>query len=244
MRKSRFFIDQTLESGTELGLEDADAHHGLHVLRLRSGDRVVLFNGRGGEFSGEILNTSKDRMIVAIGEYQPIDRESGLKVDLAQSVSRGERMDYTIQKAVELGASNIIPLLTERTTVKLDKQRAEKRYAHWHNIITSACEQCGRNTIPGLTSVQTLNGWLADQHNSPNTRLVLRGNAQTNLTNIAIHEAVTLLIGPEGGLSPDELHAAETAGFTSVRLGERILRTETAALATLSALQTLHGDFR
>ena len=242
MREPRLFVDTDLCSGESLELPQTSARHASQVLRLRRGDPIRLFNGRGGEFSAEITNSSKKHLTVHIGEHHVIERESLLPLVLGQGISRGERMDYTIQKGVELGVQRIVPIVTERSMVKLDAERAVKRRAHWYDMVLGACEQCGRNRISELGEVTPLQTWLAETQ--PATRLLLRGDAATPLAEIAIADVVVLLAGPEGGLANAECAAAEAAGYQSVSLGPRILRTETAALAAISALQILAGDFR
>ncbi len=243
MREPRLFVDIELRPGMSLELPAASVRHAAQVLRLRSGDPVRLFNGLGGEFTAQIDTFNKMRLSARIGEHYPIERESPLRIVLGQGISRGERMDYTIQKAVELGVQRIVPLSTERSMVKLDAERAAKRHAHWHNVILSASEQCGRNTIAELGEVTALQTWLEDA-SQPLTRVVLRGDAGTSLNAISVNNSAVLLAGPEGGLATTEWAAAEAAGFHSVSLGPRVLRTETAAVAAISALQTLFGDFR
>ena len=220
----------------------ASAHHLVHVLRAGSGDKVVLFDGRGHEFDAVIQRIDKSGVTLAVGQGRPVDRESSLAVTLAQGISSGERMDYTIQKAVELGVAGIQPLQTERSVVRLDAARAAKRLAHWQAVVASACEQCGRNTVPAVLPVMTLNAWLGLR--ADGVRLALGPGASARLADLERPGGpVLLLVGPEGGLAPRERADAEAAGFLAVRLGPRVLRTETAALAALAAMQTLWGDF-
>jgi 16S rRNA (uracil1498-N3)-methyltransferase len=171
-----------------------------------------------------------------------LSRESPLSITLAQGVSRGERMDYTIQKAVELGVAAIAPIITGRTTVRLDEERSEKRLEHWRRVIIGACEQSGRNRLPALHPITTLDAWLSRPIDG--LGLLLRGDATGGLPERRLDTAITLLIGPEGGLGTDEVAAAERVGYRPVRMGPRILRTETAALAAIAALQALYGDWR
>ena len=200
MREPRLFVDIDLRPGASLDLPEASVRHAAQVLRLRRGDPVRLFNGQGGEFSAQIDTAAKKRLTVRVGEHHRVERESPLRIVLGQGISRGERMDYTIQKAVELGVQRIVPIVTDRSMVKLDAERAAKRHTHWHHVILSACEQCGRNTIPELGEVAPLATWLADpQH--PATRLVLRGDAATPLNATTGGDDVALLAGPEGGVT-------------------------------------------
>ena len=243
MTRTRVYTDQPLAAGVSVELGEDAAHHVSSVLRLRCGDPLVLFDGKGAECRGVIDRIGKRQVAVRIETHALIDRESPLKVTLAQGISRGERMDYTIQKAVELGVAAIAPLNTQRSTVKLDAERTEKRLAHWRKVMVSACEQCGRNHLPALMPVQNLPQWLAQAHDE--LKIVLRGGAETPLTSLSPPQhGVTMLIGPEGGLDETEIRAAEQARYRPVRLGPRILRTETAAVTALAAMQAIWGDFR
>jgi 16S rRNA (uracil1498-N3)-methyltransferase len=219
------------------------AHHLAHVLRLAAGDAVVLFDGRGREYDGVLQHVSKARVTVKVADERALDRESPLEVTLAQGISSGERMDYTIQKAVELGVHAVQPLTTERSIVRLDAARAAKRVAHWQSVVIAACEQCGRNRVPEVQPVLTFSVWLASLSGSA-ARFTLAPNASTRLAMLdRPSSSIVLLVGPEGGLAPRENEDALANGFTPVRLGPRVLRTETAALAALAAMQTLWGDF-
>jgi 16S rRNA (uracil1498-N3)-methyltransferase len=184
--------------------------------------------------------------VLNVGAPRAVDRESPLAVTLAQGMSSGERMDYTVQKAIELGAAGIRPLATSRSVVRLDAERAQKRIAHWQAVVIAACEQCGRNSVPQVLPVMNYYDWLAHEvgEQAGTLRVLLSPSAPTALRDLPRPAgSATLLAGPEGGLSPQEERDAQTAGFTPVRLGPRVLRTETAALAALSAMQTLWGDF-
>ena len=220
------------------------SHHLVHVLRLVPGDALVLFDGAGHEYDATIERMVKGRATVRLGHARALDRESPLRVTLAQGVSSGERMDYTIQKAVELGVHAIQPLMTERSIVRLDTVRAAKRLEHWRGIAIGACEQCGRNQVPQVLPLSSLTDWLASLTGA-SLRITLSPGAQATLAEVvsSSEAAIILLVGPEGGLAPREEHDALASGFTAVRLGPRVLRTETAAVAALAALQTLHGDF-
>jgi len=214
----------------------------LHVLRLVAGDAVTLFDGRGTEYSATITRAGKAGVDLTVHDRRAVSRESPLVVTLAQGISSGERMDYTVQKAVELGVVAIQPLLTARSVVRLAQERAHKRMAHWRAVTISACEQCGRNFIPEINGLCDFSRWLG---RSPGgLRLLLSPRAQVRLHDLARPAGgVLLLAGPEGGLSPEEENAAVNTGFQAVRLGPRVLRTETAAVAALAAMQTLWGDF-
>jgi 16S rRNA (uracil1498-N3)-methyltransferase len=225
-------------------LDERGANHVTRVLRMQPGDEIVLFDGKGGEFQASLERTERKKTFARVGEFIEREVESPLSVILAQGISRGERMDYTIQKAVELGVTEIIPLLTERTVVQLKGERLTKRQQHWQGVAISACEQCGRNRIPLVHAPLTLASWL-DQQDHGGLRLVMEPRAVGTLANNAPpQEPVVLLAGPEGGLAATEIDWAKKAGFTGIRLGPRVLRTETAAIAMLAALQALWGDFR
>lgn len=242
MRVPRIFSAEPLSEGETLRLDAGAARHVRQVLRLREGDQVVLFNGQGGEYEGRIAAMDRDGVEVALSAFHNRDVESALVVHLGQGVSRGERMDLTIQKAVELGVASIAPLDTKRCMVKLAGSRLDKRLAHWRGVAVAACEQSGRNRIPDLLPMVSLKAWLDEPKGG--LCLLLDPLADQRLATLPRPEGpVTLLIGPEGGLSEDEREAARQSGFTGVTLGPRILRTETAALAALAAMQALWGDF-
>lgn len=244
MRVTRIFVDQAIATGQSLELNDKAAHYLSQVLRLQPGMSVVLFNGRGGEYTGQVQISNKRRVVVDVSDFDGRDVESPVQVVLAQGISRGERMDYTLQKAVELGVSAIVPLVTERCVVRFDEERAEKRLAHWRGIITSACEQCGRNVVPELQPVATLSHWLTQVQ--ADRCVVLDHQARQSLAGLDGEpgQSVVLLVGPEGGLSDVELGLAREFGFLPVHMGPRILRTETAAMVALSIIQARWGDLR
>lgn len=225
-------------------LPPGQAHHVARVLRLAVGEAVTLFDGEGAEYSAVIARIAKSGVTLNVGQRRAVDRESPLQVVLAQAISGGERMDYSVQKAVELGVARIQPLASERSVVRLDSARAEKRVAHWQAVAIAACEQCGRNRVPEVLPVLSLSAWLERGTQHDGAQVMLSPQAQANLRDLARpSERVTLLAGPEGGLSPQEQRDARAAGFTAVRLGPRVLRTETAAVAALAAMQVLWGDF-
>lgn len=238
---------ETLIPDSEVELDEAASTHLLRVLRLKAGAPVIVFNGRGGEFDAVIANDSdKRRARLRLGQRRDPATESPLRITLAQGISRGERMDYTLQKSVELGVHRIVALTTGFSQVRLDGARLERRIAHWQGVIRGACEQSGRTVVPELQAGMTLAQWLAGgatPADASAARLVLDPRAEHGLSAIAARPAdVVLLAGPEGGLGDHEIAAARAAGFTGLRLGPRILRTETAGIAALAALQTLWGD--
>jgi 16S rRNA (uracil1498-N3)-methyltransferase len=243
MSTPRFHVPVPLTVSATLDLPEAAAHHAARVLRLRGGDAVTLFNGTGGEYAARITAIGKHDVTVAIERHDPVERESPLSVTLAQALSSGERMDLTIQKAVELGVARIVPVESERSVVRLKGERAEKRVAHWRQVAISACEQCGRNRIPEVSTISPLDVWLAAE-GSDARRWVLLPGADTALRDLPRpRKPIELLVGPEGGLTDAEADAARRAGYQPVRLGPRVLRTETAAPALLAALQALWGDY-
>jgi len=241
MRIPRLYVPIPLHSGARVTLDQNAANHAVRVLRLAVGAPLTLFNGQGGEYAGLIDSMDRHAVTIAVGEFYDGGRESPLDITLVQGVSRGERMDYTLQKAVELGVTRIVPVLSERSVVKLAGERLQRRVHHWQGVVTSACEQCGRDRVPQVGGIVTLNRWLSTT--AEGLKLVLQHNAEHGLSAIdPTPSPITLLIGPEGGLSDAEIQDAVAAGFTPLRLGPRVLRTETAAVVALSALQTLWGD--
>lgn len=243
MSAPRIWVEGPLEPGRPLRLPEGPAHHLGRVLRLRPGDAVLLFDGQGMEHPCRISAIGRAGVEVQVGEGRPVDRESPLELVLVQGISRGERMDYTIQKAVELGVAGIVPVACVRSTVRLNEERRRRRLEHWRAVVIGACEQCGRNRLPVVAPVQTLEEWLRIP--SAGLRLLLRGDAAAGPGRLAAPTGpVTLLAGPEGGFTAAEVAMAEAAGFRPLRLGPRVLRTETAAVATLAVLQNLWGDFR
>ncbi len=241
MRAIRCYLPNPIVLNQTISLPDNVVSHVVRVLRLGVGDALQLFNGDGHVYHATI--TAQDKRGVYVTATQQISEsvESPLAIDLVQAVSRGDRMDYTVQKAVELGVTAIFPVTTERCGVQLDSERWRKKQEHWQSIVASACEQSGRNVVPVVHEVKRLEialAALASTH-----RFVLDPEATDTFATQTINGAITLLAGPEGGLSEHDLAIARGCGFNGVRLGPRILRTETAALAALSVLQALHGDF-
>jgi 16S rRNA (uracil1498-N3)-methyltransferase len=243
MSVPRFFCDAKLGPGVQLDLPENAAHHAGRVLRLKAGDKTMLFNGDGNNYQAELLRVSKDGVTAKITDWETSERESPLHVSLAQAISSGDRMDFTLQKAVELGINAIYPLAAERSVVKLAGERAEKRREHWQNVVISACEQSGRAHVPPVAMPLPLTHWLGKMPEFK-LKLMLSPTAEKTLHDLPRPEGdICLLIGCEGGFAPDEILAAESVGFIPVRLGARVLRTETAPLAALAAIQTLWGDF-
>jgi 16S rRNA (uracil1498-N3)-methyltransferase len=242
MRIPRIHLPIPLVVATTAVLSGAVFNHAVRVLRLKEGASLILFNGEGGEFRAIVETVRRHEASVRIEAFIAREAESSLKVLLAQGISRGERMDYTLQKAVELGVSTILPLVTERSVLNSAERRLEKRLFHWRGVVASACEQCGRNRLPPVLQPQPLKKWLAACRN-PGLGLVLQPSAAKGLRTLSRPEsAITLLVGPEGGLSRGETELAQTAHFTPIRLGPRVLRTETAGAVALAALQLLWGD--
>lgn len=242
MSPPRFFLDQPLAPGARLALPAGPARHAARALRLGVGDPVTLFNGGGGEFAAHIERIVKDEVAVRIADFVDVERESRLQVLLAQGISSGERMDYTLQKAVELGVAAIQPIAARRSVVKLAGERADRRVQHWQGVVASACEQCGRNRVPRVAAPLTLAAWLGQPRTG--RLLFLSPLAEARLADLPPPAGTDCLVaGPEGGFEADEIAALNAAGATPVRLGPRVLRTETAAVAALAALQTLWGDF-
>jgi 16S rRNA (uracil1498-N3)-methyltransferase len=242
MRIPRVFTFQALASGQTLLLEEAPSHHLAKVLRMQPGRGLVLFNGQGGEFKADILALHKKQVEVQVGEFSAENHQSPLALELAIGLSRGDRLDWVLQKATELGVTKISLLLTARTEVKLTGERLHKKREHWQQILISACEQCQRNLVPELADVQTLDEWLTTSTAARKFVLHHRDNR-----GLPAHEAptsVALLIGPEGGLSDDEIQRAQAAGCAPLTLGPRILRTETAPLTAISLVQYVWGDLR
>lgn len=244
MRLNRIFCPGPLDEGLETALPAAGAYHVARVLRMREGAPLVVFDGAGGEYRAEIARIDGSAVIVRLSERTSGTAESPLKITLVQGISRGERMDWTLQKATELGVNAIAPVLTARSVVRLDEKQAAKKQDHWRGIVIGACEQCGRTHVPAVGTPKTLRNYLSSVKKE-GLRLVLSPSAPGSLAGLAsVPAKLELLIGPEGGLDDDEIGAARNAGFTPVRLGPRVLRTETAAVVALSVLQALWGDLR
>jgi 16S rRNA (uracil1498-N3)-methyltransferase len=236
----RFFFEGELRAGEILELPEDAARH-ARVLRLREANGVVLFNGRGGEFHGIAVSISRSEVQVKITSWKNVERESPLDVTLAQGISSGEKMDYTVQKAVELGVAAVRPLLCEKSVVRLDGKRAAARVAHWRRVAIAACEQCGRNRIPAILEPVTVGEFDAGAK-SLHLLLAIQGGKKIRDVEIRPDQSIVLAAGPEAGFSAAETKALLQDGFAPVTLGPRVLRTDTAALAALAALNALRGD--
>jgi 16S rRNA (uracil1498-N3)-methyltransferase len=238
----RFFCAMPLPIGRQVALPDAVARHAVGVLRLRDGDDVILFNGDGSECVGQLFRTGKGAEVLLKAACAP-GRESPFAITLIQGVSSGERMDYTLQKAVELGVARIQPVMMKRTIVRLDDDKRVKRRQHWQGVVISACEQCGRNHLPEVEPILDFPDWLAGASAREGRRLLLDPEASLRLRELPAPDgAVTLLAGPEGGFDANERELLRRAGFQPLSLGPRILRTETAAITAIAAMQALWGD--
>jgi 16S rRNA (uracil1498-N3)-methyltransferase len=232
----RFYCPQPLVNGSTIELPEGVAHH-LHVVRLQPGAALTLFNGEGGQYRATLVETGKRRATAVIDAHEAIEAEAPYPVMLAQGLPEGSKMDWIIEKAVELGVAAIQPLAAARSVVRLSGERLEKRQAHWHGVVVAASEQCGRNRLAQLLPMMDVQPWLAA--GAGTTRILLSPRATESLAGWAranAPQAVTLLIGPEGGLTPHEEDAAVAAGALSLSMGPRVLRTETAGLAALAVL--------
>lgn len=243
MATPRFYCANKLALGSNVELPDNAAVHAARVLRMQPGDKAILFNGDGYDYLAELSFVRKNAVGAKIISSQLIENESPLKITLLQGISAGDRMDFTIQKAVEMGVSSIQPIPTQRSVVKLSAERAEKRLEHWHNVMISACEQAGRAFVPEIATPVSLAQWFSKKP-SFDLGITLAPTATQSLKELSKPTGnICLLIGAEGGLTEDEIGLASLQGFKPVTLGKRILRTETAALAAIAAMQALWGDF-
>jgi 16S rRNA (uracil1498-N3)-methyltransferase len=239
----RFYLDQTLELGMQCELSEDLSHH-IAVLRLKVGDTVTLFNGRGGEFAATLSVMEKRRVSAHIKTFDAREAELGHSLTLAQALPEGAKMDWVIEKAVELGVTSIQPLMTARSVVRLSDERAGKKLAHWRAIVAAAAAQCGRNRLPSVAIPQAFSSWI-DQHDL-HPRILLSPRSQQSLTDWARHrapQAITVIIGPEGGLNEMEEQAAISRGAICLSMGSRVLRTETAGITAMAALHALWGEF-
>jgi 16S rRNA (uracil1498-N3)-methyltransferase len=240
---ARFHCPFPLAPGARVELPAEAAHHAVRVLRLGPGDPVVLFDGRGGEWRARLERAGK-AVLGILEEFTAVDRESPLAVTLAQALPAADKMDWIVQKGVELGVSAVRPLVARRSVVRLSGERMERRVAHWQAVAVAACEQCGRNRLPEVASLADLAHYLGEAPAAGELRLVLAPDGEPRLSELPRPAGpVTLLVGPEGGFEEGELAAIRWAGFLPVRLGARVLRTETAGLAALAAMQALWGDY-
>ena len=243
-RVPRLFVDAELNPQVRLVLPEDTAHHAARVLRLREGELALLFDGRGGEYGARLSMPGRGQVVAEIGDLRDVERESPLAVTLVQAVSSGEKMDFTIQKAVELGVAAIQPVLTMKSLVRLSAEREARKLVHWKRVVIAACEQCGRNRLPEVREAMSVETYCR-KPGPASLRLLLSPEGNSGLKDMRdrIEHAVTLAVGPEAGFSAAEEQLLRRAGFVPVRLGQRILRTETAALAALAALNALAGDF-
>lgn len=246
---ARFYHPEEIIVGKAVALSTENKHHAARVLRLKNGDPITLFNGLGGEFSAHIEATNKSSTTAMIEAYHDTDRESLLSIELAQAICVNEKMDWIIQKAVELGITRIQPVFTVRCIVHLSDERSSKRLQHWKKIIISACEQCGRNHLPQILPLISLLDWLDQKkttRSAHDMHFMLSTKATGSLKNVPkplVDANIALVIGPEGGFTPEEEMVSLDSGFIPLHLGKRILRTESAALATIAAMQALWGDY-
>ena len=236
----RFFVDAPLRAGSACMLSEDAAHHAIHVLRLREGEDVTLFDGRGGEYAARITSIRRLKLALDVLQHRPIERESPLRVTLVQGVSAGDKMDSTLRKAVELGVAELQPVLAARSVARPKAERAEGRRAHWQKVVIAACEQCGRNRIPEVHALIALSDYRA---RGTGMRIVLSPLAKQPLSRLPLQaNDFIVAAGPEAGFTAEEEAALVWAGFAPVSLGPRVLRTETAAVAALAALSALRGD--
>lgn len=242
MRVTRVFVEQKLVSGKGVGLPEQAGLHLTRVLRLDVGAPIALFDGSGGEYQGTLERDGKNWW-AKVGAHDAVERESALDLTLLQGVARGERMDLIVQKSTELGVTRIIPVLTERSVVKLDAKHRDRKLEHWRAVAVAACEQCGRNRVPEVAAPIALGDALRQLPEGSRRCLLAADGSEPLAAAARPGQSVVLLIGPEGGLADDEQKFARTQGFGAYRIGPRILRTETAGLAAIAALQALAGDF-
>lgn len=244
MANLRFFTDSPLALNADILLSESAAAHATRALRLNVGDNAIIFNGDGFDYECTLTSVKKNAVTATITGANAISNESPLDITLLQGISSGDRMDFTIQKAVELGVKKIQPINSQRSVVKLTQDRAEKRIEHWQNIAISACEQSGRAFVPKVLPPLSLENWLSQNPHNNTLRILLNPVGAKRLTEIQKPDStIELLIGAEGGLSQGEIDLATSQSFQSIVLGPRILRTETAALTAISVMQSLWGDF-
>ena len=243
MRIPRVHIAQPLQAGREVLLPEQAGEHIVRVLRLERGHPLILFNGDGCEYDATLAVLAKRAVTADIHAVREVDRESPLKLTLAQGIARGEKMDWILQKATELGVARIVPLVTERTEVKLDEDRAERRLAHWRSVVAGACEQCGRTRLPQIDAPQRLDRWLGGLADGGVLRIALLPEGTIGLRQFPqVDNDALLCVGPEGGFSDNDVAMLAQARFHGLRLGPRVLRTETAGLTAIAALQAIAGD--
>lgn len=239
MRIPRIYLNQTLDVGLSIELSIEAHRHVVNVLRLHEADKLILFNGEGTEFLSSIIRIEKKKSIIQLEQERNNITTSPLNIELGLSLIKNDKLDFAIQKSVELGVSSITPLAAERSTIKLDSKRELKRQAHWQGIIQSACEQSGRNHLPTLNPIHSISDWLST---STTPGIVFEPTATIALSKINITDKVRIIIGPEGGFTEKELQSITEVGFNKVKLGPRVLRAETAAITAITSLQLLWGD--
>ena len=239
---TRVYTSQELSAGRHIVLEHAPSQHIARVLRMRDGERLTVFNGDGNDYPCRILSVGKS-VELAVESVEPNRCESPIRVTLAQAICRGDRMDFALQKSVELGVTSIIPLITRKGKVKLDEKRQAKKQAHWQAVVVSASEQCGRSVVPVVAHPISLPDWLASgiDHNE---LLALDPLATIGVASTTARKSWTLIVGPESGFDDEEIERFNRYGIARARLGPRTLRTETAAVCALSLLQSAHGDLK
>lgn len=245
MAKARFFVQGVLDRsriGAELELPEAAAHHAVRVRRLATGDLLTLFDGSGGEYTATLVDTAKHAARIRIDRFDPIDRESPLVVTLVQAIAANDAMDYAVRKAVELGVTAIAPIITARSAPLPAGERAERRRQHWQQIAIAACEQSGRNAVPAVAPPCTLQTWIADWHGT--AFMCVPGAAAAGSTFAPPSGPVAVVVGPEGGITAEEIALLQTAGVRALRLGPRLLRTETAGVVALALMQAWWGDLK
>jgi 16S rRNA (uracil1498-N3)-methyltransferase len=243
MRIPRVHVDQPLGPGHEVLLPEQSGEHVARVLRLERGHPLILFNGNGCEYDATLASLAKRAVTAEVTAMRVVERESPLSLTLAQGIARGEKLDWILQKATELGVARIVPVVTERTEVKLDEERAERRVMHWTQVIAGACEQSGRTRLPQLEMPQRLDRWLSALDDEGPLRLALIPGGDVGARDLpAMPNGALLCVGPEGGFSDKDVAMLQQSQFRALRLGPRILRTETAGIAALAALQALQGD--
>ena len=242
MRFTRAYTDAPLAPGRKVLLDPVASAHLVRVLKLGADAPVVVFNGDGRDYHGRIAKARKDCVEVELEHVQEAVEESPLEVTLGQCIARGEKMDWIVQKATELGASAIVPIVSERTEVRLDPERAARRRLHWRGIAIAACEQCGRARVPDVAEPVELAPWVAAPRDPDELAIAFDPDGQERLRALPAMTRLRLLIGPEGGLTEREVKLAAAAGFRVVRLGSRVLRTDTAGAAAVAALSALFGD--
>lgn len=242
MRIPRIYTNTALQAGAQAQLDDNAAQHVGRVLRMQPGQALSLFNGDGQDYPALIVSSSKKNVTVQLEQAVANNSESTLQIVLGQTLSKGDRMDYAVQKATEMGVTHIVPLSTERCDVRLKGDREDKRLSHWRSVAISAAEQCGRARVPEILPVMNVNEWL-EYSQDCDLRLVLHHRTEQSLESLTKPSSIALMIGPEGGLSASEITQAEQSGFLPVALGPRVLRTETAPVAAITLCQWLWGDF-